>query len=132
MLFVGTLFAAAAITRALMDTVIADRFHFTRDTYEIGRSVTYTLVTVFGIRMGAAFIFATSALARRAGILPKWLAYVGYAVGNVLLLVIKDFAWIELLFPAWVLLVSLYMLVADYRRGWRGETPLPPGHETDL
>ena len=53
----------------------------------------YTLVTVFGIRMGAAFIFATSALARRAGILPKWLANGGYAVGSVLLLVIKDFAW---------------------------------------
>ena len=40
MLFVGTLFAAAAITRGLMDTVIAERFHFTRDTYAIGRSVT--------------------------------------------------------------------------------------------
>jgi hypothetical protein len=132
MLFVGTLFAAAAITRGLMDTVIAERFHFTRDTYEIGRSVTYTLVTVFGIRMGAAFIFATSALARRAGILPKWLAYVGYAVGNVLLLVIKDFAWIELLFPSWVLLVSLYILIADLRRGWRGEVPLSPGPDTDL
>ena len=65
-------------------------------------------------------------------ILPKWLAYVGYAVGNVLLLVIKDFAWIELLFPAWVLLVSLYILIADFRRGWRAEVPLSPGPGTDL
>ena len=92
-------------------TVIADGFHASRDTYTIGRSVTYTIVNVFAIRMGAAFIFATSALARRAELLPKWLTYLGYAIGNVLLFVIKEFAWIELLFPAWVLLVSLHLLI---------------------
>ncbi len=116
MLFVGTIFAAAAICRGLMDTVIADGFHASRDTYTIGRSVTYTIVNVFAIRMGAAFIFATSALARRAELLPKWLTYLGYAIGYVLLFVIKEFAWIELLFPAWVLLVSLHLLIADLRQ----------------
>ncbi len=34
------------------------------------------------------------------------------------------FAWIELLFPAGVLLVSLYILIADFRRGWRADVPL--------
>ena len=116
MLFVGTIFAAAAICRGLMDTVIADAFQASRDTYAIGRSVTYTIVNVFAIRMGAAFIFATSALARRVELFPKWLTYLGYAVGNVLLFVIKEFAWIELLFPAWVLVVSLYLLISDLRQ----------------
>jgi hypothetical protein len=115
MLFVGTIFAAAAICRGLMDTVIADGFHASRDTYAIGRGVTYTIMNVFAIRMGAAFIFATSALARRVELFPAWLAYLGYAIGNVLLFVIKEFAWIELLFPAWVLAVSLHLLISDFR-----------------
>ena len=93
----------------------------------------YTLVTVFGIRMGAAFIFATSALARRAGILPKWLAYVGYAVGSVLLLVIKDFAWMNRAALSGVGAVGQPVhLIADFRRGWRAEVPLSPGPGTDL
>jgi hypothetical protein len=114
-LFVATLFASAALTRGLMVSVSLEKFEATRDTYAIGRTVTYSLVNVFAIKMGAAFIFATSALAKRAAVLPAWLAYAGYAVGNVLLFVIKDFAWIELLFPLWVLLVSGHILLDDFR-----------------
>jgi hypothetical protein len=43
-------------------------------------------------------------------------ASVRNAVGLVLLLVMADFTWITLLFPMRVLLVSTYILVADFRR----------------
>ena len=69
----------------------------------------------FGTRMAAVFMFVTSSIGLRTAFLPHWLAFVGFAVGLVLLLVITDFAWIALLFPLWVLLVSTYILIADLR-----------------
>jgi hypothetical protein len=59
------------------------------------------------------FIFVTSSIGFRTAFLPRWLAFVGFAVGLMLLMVFTDFAWIALLFPLWVFLVSVYILVAD-------------------
>lgn len=53
----------------------------------------------------------------RHGIGPRKIPLTGFAVGLVLLLVITDFAWIALLIPSWVLLVSAYSLVADFFQG---------------
>lgn len=75
----------------------------------------YALANTFGIRMAAVFMFVTSSIGLRTAFLPRWLAFIGFAVDLALLLVITDFAWIALLFPAWVLLVSAYILVADLR-----------------
>lgn len=50
-------------------------------------------------------------------VLARWVSLVGFALGSILLLVIGDFAWIALVFPFWVLLVSTYILVADFRHG---------------
>ena len=40
----------------------------------------------------------------------------GFAVGLVLLLAVGFFAWLELAFPAWVLVLSVYVLMAGSRR----------------
>ncbi len=67
------------------------------------------------------FVFVTSSIGLRTAFLPRWLAFVGFAVGLLLLLIITDFAWIALLVPMWVLLVSAYILVADF-----GQARQPP------
>ncbi len=71
----------------------------------------------FGVKMAAIFIFVTSTIGLRVAVLPRWLVCVGYGLGLVLLLTITDFAWIALVFPIWVLLVSTYILVADFHQG---------------
>ncbi len=55
----------------------------------------------------------------RTAFLPRCLAFVGLTTGLVLLLAITNFAWIALLFPSWVLLVSAYILIDDFRQGRR-------------
>jgi hypothetical protein len=39
----------------------------------------------------------------------------GYAVAVVLLVSVSFFAWVELLFPAWVLVLSLYVLITSFK-----------------
>jgi hypothetical protein len=40
----------------------------------------------------------------------------GFACAAVLLVAITNWPWIALLFPAWMLLVSLSILIAEFRR----------------
>ena len=51
---------------------------------------------------------------------PRWLAVSGYAVAIVLLIVVGTVPWVEVLFPLWVMLVSLHILraVTRGRRAW--------------
>jgi hypothetical protein len=67
--------------------------------------------------MAAVFTLATSTILLRTGLAPRWLVVSGYTVGVLLLLTVGFFPWVEVLFPAWVLALSLYVLIASSRRG---------------
>jgi hypothetical protein len=62
------------------------------------------------------FMFVKSTIGLRTAVLPRWVSFVGVAFGLVLLLVITEFAWVVLLFPCWVLLVSTWILIADLHK----------------
>ncbi len=79
-------------------------------------------MNTFGMKMAAVFMFVTSTIALRTAVLARWVSFVGFALGLILLLVITDFAWIAMVLPFWVLLVSAYILVADFRQGGRMKT----------
>lgn len=114
LLFVAMLFSASAVARGLLDT-FGDNINLPAqsETYRAGRGMAYALINTFGMRMAAVFMFVTSMIGLRTGVLSRWVSFVGFAVGLVLLLVITDFAWIALLFPCWVLLVSTWILIRD-------------------
>jgi hypothetical protein len=50
----------------------------------------------------------------RTAIIPRWVAIIGYACALVLLLVIANWKWITFVFPLWMLLVSTYILFAEF------------------
>ena len=77
------------------------------------------LLNVFAIKMAAVFMFSTCTIGLRTAIFPRWVAFVGYSCGLILLVVITNWKWIALLFPIWVLLVSVVILAAEFggRRG---------------
>ena len=117
LLFVAMLFSAAAVSQGLVDTFgTRTSLPGESETYRVGRRMGYALMNTFGIRMAAVFMFATSTIGLRTAVLARWLSYVGFGFGLVLLLVITDFGWIALLVPCWVLLVSTWILIKDYRR----------------
>jgi hypothetical protein len=115
LLFVAMLFAAASVAQGLIGR-FGDEAPGQSDTYRVGRAMVHALMNTFGMRMAAVFMFVTSTIGLRTRVFSGWLSTVGFVFGLVLLLVIAEFAWITLLFPSWVLLVSLWILVADYRQ----------------
>ena len=118
LLFVAMLFATAAVAGATLESLAVEgRSPAQSETFAFGRKICYALMNTYAIKMAAVFIFVTSSIGIRTAFLPRWLAFVGFAVGVVLLLTITDFAWIALLFPSWVLLVSVHILIAEARQG---------------
>jgi hypothetical protein len=115
LLFVAMLFAAVSVARGLLDTFAAG-LPAQNETYRLGRGMAYTFMNTFGTRMAAVFMFVTSTIGLRTAVLARWVSFVGFAVGLVLLLIITEFAWIALAFPAWVLLVSTYILSAEFQQ----------------
>jgi hypothetical protein len=61
-------------------------------------------------------MITTSTLAIRTGFIARWIALLGYAFALFLLLSGRYIEWILMLFPLWVLLVSLYILIDSLRR----------------
>jgi hypothetical protein len=115
LLFVAMLFAAVSVARGLLDTFAAG-LPDQSETYRFGRGMAYTLMNTFGTKMAAVFMFVTSTIGLRTAVLARWVSFLGFAFGLVLLLVFTEFAWIALVFPLWVLTVSTYILSAEFRQ----------------
>ncbi|MEW2118941.1 hypothetical protein AB0945_27845 [Streptomyces sp. NPDC005474] len=117
LLFVATLFGAAAAAGGLLVTADVSGAGSKLQGWSFGHHVTYSLLTTYAMRMAAVFTFSTSTIGQRLGVLPRWLSLVGYLVALTLLLVSGTIAWSELVFPMWALVVSLHILVAGLRAG---------------
>lgn len=70
-----------------------------------------SLFFVFAIRMGAMFVFTTTNIGRASKIMPTWFVLVGLAVGLVMLLSASFNRGLIVVFPAWVLVLCILILV---------------------
>lgn len=86
------------------------------------RATMLQISNVYALRMTAAFMFSLGTIWLRTGLMPRWLAAVTYALALVLLFVTTLSLWTTLVFPVWVLLVSMLFIV---RRP--DKDPGPPG-----
>ena len=100
----GFMMAYEAIPGKLMDS----------GTYAFARTLAYELVNTYGLRMAGVFMFSTCTLAIRIDIFPRWMAFLGYVLALFLLLSIGRFGWAPLVFPAWTLMISVYVLFANF------------------
>ena len=86
------------------------------DVWSFGRRVSFTLLTVYAVRMAAVFAISTTTIAARLGLAPCWLTVLGLSTGVVLLVSVGFIPWVEVVFPAWVFVFSVHILVASFRR----------------
>jgi len=112
LLFLAMLFASAAIAGGLLVSYGAAP-SLERGMYTFGRAVTYEVVNVYAMKMAGVFMISTATISVRTRIMPRWMSLLTYVVALVLLLSIGFVAWAILLFPLWVLLISVYILVMN-------------------
>jgi hypothetical protein len=77
------------------------------------RAVVYQILNVYAIRMAGVFMISLGTIWIRTGLMHRGWALLTYAVAMVLLLTISLSLWVTLLFPGWVLAVSVHFLIQN-------------------
>jgi len=114
MLFVGGAVAAGLIAGQLQSGSPAG------PTLAYGRHVTSLLLNVYAMRMAAVFTLTTVTIARHTRIVARWLTFAGLASALILMFGSGLVAWTELLFPVWILALSIDILVRRARASAAG------------
>src|SRR5690349_8736777 len=117
LLFLAMLFVSAAIAGGMIATasLVTDEQSRT-DITTFGRSVMLQVSNVYALRMAGVLLISVATMWLRTGVMPRWLAFVTYAVALVLLVVTTVSLWATLIFPVWVFVVSVLILVQNFRR----------------
>jgi hypothetical protein len=111
LLFTGMLFVAAAVAGGLIAAASASSLPGP-GTLALGRNATSILLNVYCLRMAAVFTISTVTIGRRTEIIPRWLGVAGLVTTLVLLVGTGISSWTALLFPAWILALSIDILLA--------------------
>lgn len=116
-LFIGMIFVASAIAAGLIVAAAegADGL-VSSGAGEFVRQTVYLLMIDYGMRMAGVFTLITTMILFRARLAPRWLIVVGFATAFVLMVVVSFLAWAELVFPVWMFVLSLFVLVNNLRR----------------
>jgi len=109
LLFIGMFFVAAALAGGLVDAATAHP-STAKGTLALGHDSTSILLNVYAMRMAAVFTLTTVNIARQTQIVYRWLWMAGALVA-IALLVATASPWVELLFPAWILALSIDILL---------------------
>ncbi len=118
LLFLAMLFAAAAIIGAVVLVAVASRPDelINSATFRFARATAYIIMNVYAIKMAGVFMITTSTLALRTKFIPRWIAYLGYLLALILLIGSFYINWSFMVLPIWVLLMSAYILIDNFRR----------------
>jgi hypothetical protein len=122
LLYLAMLFGAAALIGAVIMTFHAYPSAVDSTTFRFARAAIDNLVNIYMMKMGAVFMFSTSTVALYTGFVPRWLAFLGYALSLTLFFGSAYVDWSFLLFPFWVLVASAYFFVDNFRWAPRPET----------
>jgi hypothetical protein len=117
LLFLAMMFVSAAVAGSIVATMTTVGDEAARaEVANFSRAMMVQISNIYALRMAGVLLLALGTMWLRTRVMPRWLALVTYAVAIVLLFVTSLSMWVTFVFPAWVLAVSILILVLNYRR----------------
>jgi len=117
LLYLAMLFSAAALVGGIIMAFYASPAELIGSaTFRFARTAIYSIMNIYSIKMASVFMLTTSTLAIFTGFAPRWIALLGYAMALLLLFGSYYISWGFVVFPLWVLLTSIYILIDNI---WR-------------
>jgi hypothetical protein len=118
LLFVAMVFVSMSIAGGLLATARAELpVDAERGFAAFGRAVMLQISNVYALRMGGVFMLSLGTVWFRTGLMPRWLVATTYLLALAMLVIVNLNLWVTLLFPAWVLAVSLHVLIRPSSAG---------------
>jgi hypothetical protein len=117
LLFLGMLFVAAAVVGAMLAAFGDEPAAFgASPAFRFARAVSFSLVNVYMVKMAGVFMISTSTVAMSTRFAPRWLALLGYLLAALLHVGSSFLRWSFVVFPLWVLLLSVHILAGNAGR----------------
>ncbi|WP_422742606.1 hypothetical protein ACN27E_15050 [Mycobacterium sp. WMMD1722] len=126
LLFLAVMFAVAGIGAGLEATgrQLADSAVRT-DVALFGQTVVVTLAKTYAVRMASVFMISLATIWLRTGLMPRAVVWTTYGLALVLMVAADTSMWLTLAFPAWVLVVSAFLIVRARVTDRRSAAPPP-------
>jgi hypothetical protein len=106
----AAIFAALMRTTSLAAVGLADD-----DVYVFGFALMNRIIGDYTLRMAGVYMMAIGTLWTRSGIMPRWMTIITYVLALGYLLAAGWAKEARFIFPVWVFVVSVYILVLNYR-----------------
>jgi len=115
-LFLAMFFVSTAVLEALVlglrsNTLLPGA----TDVYAFGQAISAQLMNVYSLKMAAVLMISTATLGMRTRFIPRWIALSGYVLAAFLLVSSHFLDWLPLAFPLWIFVISLYVLIDNFR-----------------
>jgi hypothetical protein len=124
LLFLAMTFASMAIAGGILVSASRPGQPYDPAVLRFARGTMLQISNIYALRMAGAFMISLATIWLRTGLMPRWLSVLTYALALVLLVVTSLSLWTTLVFPAWVLVVSVLFLVRSFTA--HPEAPAPP------
>lgn len=112
LLFLGLTFTGAAMAGGLLTSfAIAPDDMVASGVFVYGREVMFHIINIYAIRMAGVFMFSLGTIWLRTGLMYRGWAILTYTLAVILLVSISLSLWVTLIFPGWVLAISVYFLL---------------------
>jgi hypothetical protein len=114
LLFLAMVFVSMAVTGSLLaSTRIAANKNLQDEVIHFGRALMFQISNDYALRMAGVFMISLGTIWLRTGIMPRWLVVITYLLALTLLLGISLSLWVTLIFPSWVFVISVFLLVTN-------------------
>jgi hypothetical protein len=116
LLFLVLTFMAGALAGGMLSAILQSNTIAETGLYTFNRAVLYQIINIYSIRMAGVFMISMGTIWLRTGLMHRGWAYLTFVLALVLLLSIQFSFWVILIFPVWVFVVSVLILIRNLRR----------------
>lgn len=116
-LYLAMTFAAAAISGGLLAIGSINPEYYQDDAiYLLSRYSVFQFNRVFAMRMAGMHMLVAGTIWMRTGVVHRWLVVTTYILALLLIFGLGLFSWFTMVFPTWVFVISVYILIWNYRQ----------------
>jgi len=117
LLFTAMTFVSAAIAASLLSIYAIDPDLLPQTpTYAFNRIFMFQIINVYGLRMAGVFMMSLATIWIRTKLMPRLLVFLTYGLALVILFGLNLSLWFSLVFPGWVFVISVMILIYNFRK----------------
>jgi hypothetical protein len=130
LLFLAMMFVTAAIAGGMLSSYAIEADTLVKSgVVTFGRAVMFTVNNVYGVRMASVFMISLATIWIRTRVMPRLFVILTYTLAMVLLVISNLTLWLVLVFPAWVFVISVFILIISLRGGRSAAEGVVGAHE---